>query len=73
MKPGQTVGQTDEFGFSAVDAPIEITRSSGKHPASPSTRSRKADIPFSGRDFHLTNVKGHMLKVCLPDAEDLEL
>jgi hypothetical protein len=65
VKPGQTVGETDEFGFSAVDDRIDMHDVQATMLHLLGLDHKKLTFRFQGRDFRLTDVKGHLVQKLL--------
>ena len=61
IKPGQTIGQTDDFGFNAVDdvVPVHDVQATILHLLG--LDHEKLTYKFQGRDFRLTDVGGHVI------------
>ncbi len=61
IKPGQTIGETDEFGFGAVDdvVPVHDVQATILHLLG--LDHEKLTFKFQGRDFRLTDVGGHVI------------
>src|SRR5262245_26854522 len=65
IKPGQTVGVTDDFGFSVVEdkVPIHDVQATILHLLG--LDHTKLTFRFQGRDFRLTDVEGEVVKKLL--------
>ena len=61
IKPGITIGRTDELGYNVVEDPDRRARSARDDAAAAGDRSREADVSFQGRDFRLTDVHGKVV------------
>ena len=61
IKPGQTIGETDEFGFGAVDdvVPVHDVQATILHLLG--LDHEKLTFKFQGRDFRLTDVGGNVI------------
>ena len=61
IKSGQTIGETDEFGFGAVDdvVPVHDVQATILHLLG--LDHEKLTFKFQGRDFRLTDVGGHVI------------
>lgn len=61
IKPGQTIGETDEFGFGAVDdvVPVHDVHATILHLLG--LDHEKLTFKFQGRDFRLTDVGGNVI------------
>ena len=65
VKPGQTVGQTDDFGFSPVDTHINIHDVQATILHLLGLDHTRLTFKFQGRDFRLTDVGGQLIKPLL--------
>jgi hypothetical protein len=65
IKPGQIVGETDEFGFSPVGDKIEIFDIQATILHLLGLDHQKLTFRFQGRDFRLTDVSGKLIKPLL--------
>ena len=61
MKPGFTLGETDELGFSPVSAPVHVHDIQATILHLLGLDHLKLTYRFKGRDFRLTDVAGHVL------------
>ncbi len=61
IEPGQTVGQTDEFGFSPVDTHIDIHDVQATILHLMGLDHERLTFKFQGRDFRLTDVGGKLI------------
>ena len=61
IKPAQTIGETDEFGFGAVDdvVPVHDVHATILHLLG--LDHEKLTFKFQGRDFRLTDVGGNVI------------
>ena len=62
VKPGHTVGATDEFGFKAIDSPWHVHDLHATILHLMGIEHTKLTYNYSGRDFRLTDVHGHLIK-----------
>jgi uncharacterized protein (DUF1501 family) len=65
IKGGITVGQTDEFGYTAVEDPIEIHDLHATVLHLMGIDHTKLTYRFQGRDFRLTDVSGNVVNKLL--------
>ncbi len=65
IKPGITLGGTDELGFSPADHPIEIHDVHATMLHMLGLDHLKLTFRFQGRDFRLTDIKGNVLRQLL--------
>ncbi|MCY4588118.1 MAG: DUF1501 domain-containing protein [Bryobacterales bacterium] len=61
IKPGQTIGETDEIGFSAVKDPVHVHDIQATILHLLGIDHTKLTFKFRGRDFRLTDVGGHVI------------
>ena len=61
IKPGQTVGETDEFGFGAVDDVVQVHDVQATILHLLGLDHEKLTFKFQGRDFRLTDVGGNVI------------
>ncbi len=64
-KPGQSIGETDEIGFSAVKDPVHVHDLQATILHLLGIDHTKLTFRFRGRDFRLTDVGGHVVKQLL--------
>lgn len=62
IKPGITVGKTDELGYNVVDDPIEVNDLHATILYQMGIDHTKLIYRFQGRDFRLTDVAGNVIK-----------
>jgi hypothetical protein len=62
VKPGHTVGATDDFGFKAIDSPWHVHDLHATILHLMGIEHTKLTYNYSGRDFRLTDVHGHLIK-----------
>jgi hypothetical protein len=62
MKPGQTIGETDEFGFSPVGERMDIHDLHATILRLLGLDHTRLTIKFQGRDFRLTDVSGRVVE-----------
>jgi hypothetical protein len=62
IKPGHTVGATDDFGFKAIDSPCHVHDLHATILHLMGIEHTKLTYNYSGRDFRLTDVHGHLIK-----------
>ena len=65
LKPGTSVGATDELGFNPADAPIHVHDIQATLLHLFGIDHTKLTFRFQGRDFRLTDVHGHVVKQAL--------
>ena len=65
IKPGVTVGQSDEFGYNPVDDPVEVHDLHATILYLMGIEHTKLTYRFQGRDFRLTDVSGNVVKKLL--------
>ena len=65
IKPGQRIGQTDDFGFNAVEdvVPVHDVQATILHLLG--LNHEKLTFKFQGRDFRLTDVGGRLIQKLL--------
>lgn len=61
-KPGQSIGQTDEIGFSPVEKPIHVHDIQATILHLLGINHEKLTFKFRGRDFRLTDVAGELIE-----------
>ncbi len=62
IKPGVTVGETDELGMNVVDKPVHIHDLHATILHLMGIDHTKLTYRYQGRDFRLTDVHGHLVK-----------
>jgi hypothetical protein len=62
IKAGQTIGETDDIGFSAVEDPVHVHDLHATILHQLGLEHTKLTFRFQGRDFRLTDVAGHAVK-----------
>jgi hypothetical protein len=65
IKPGQTLGQTDELGFSPVTDPIQVHDLQATILHLLGLDHLRLTFRFQGRDFRLTDVGGKVVQKLL--------
>jgi len=65
IKPGVTIGQSDEFGYNPVEDPIEVHDLHATILYLMGIEHTKLTYRFQGRDFRLTDVSGNVVKKLL--------
>jgi hypothetical protein len=65
IKPGITIGQTDEFGYNVAEDPIEVHDLHATILYLMGIEHTKLTYRFQGRDFRLTDVSGNVVKQLL--------
>jgi hypothetical protein len=65
IKPGITVGQTDELGYNPVEDPVEVHDLHATLLHLMGIDHTKLTYRFQGRDFRLTDVSGNIVKQLL--------
>jgi hypothetical protein len=65
VKPGQTVGETDDFGFSPVDTHIDVHDVQATILHLLGLDHERLTFKFQGRDFRLTDVGGKLIEPLL--------
>ncbi len=61
VKPGMTYGATDEYGYHAVDKPLEIHDLHATMLHLMGIDHTRLTVPFGGREMRLTDVHGHVV------------
>ncbi len=61
IKGGQVYGQTDEYGYKAVDKPVEIHDLHATMLHLLGVDHTRLTVPFGGREMRLTDVHGHVV------------
>jgi hypothetical protein len=62
FKPGLTYGQTDELGFNIVENPVHVHDLQATILHQLGLNHEKLTFRYSGRDFRLTDVHGHVVQ-----------
>ncbi|MDG2214540.1 MAG: DUF1501 domain-containing protein, partial [Verrucomicrobiota bacterium] len=62
IKPGVTYGATDDWGYKAVDKPLQIHDLHATILHLLGINHEKLTYRFSGRDIRLTDVHGHVIE-----------
>jgi len=65
IKPGITVGQTDELGYNPVEDPVEVHDLHATILQLMGIEHTKLTYRFQGRDFRLTDVSGNVVRKLL--------
>ncbi len=65
IKPGITVGATDELGFNVVEDPVHVHDLHATILHLMGINHEKLTFKYQGRDFRLTDVHGHVVKKLL--------
>ena len=65
IKPGVTVGQTDELGYNPIEDPVEVHDLHATLLFLMGIEHTKLTYRFQGRDFRLTDVSGNVVKKLL--------
>ena len=65
IKPGQTIGATDELGYYAVEDPVHVHDLQATILHLMGLDHLKLTYKFQGRDFRLTDVGGHVIEKML--------
>jgi hypothetical protein len=65
IKPGQTLGATDELGFYATDDRVHVHDLQATILHLLGLDHKKLTYRFQGRDFRLTDVHGHVVQKLL--------
>ena len=65
MKPGTTIGRTDEFGYNIVEDPVDVHDLHATMLHLLGIDHEKLTYKFQGRDFRLTDVHGKVVKKLL--------
>jgi hypothetical protein len=61
IKPGMIYGATDEYGYKAVDKPVEVHDLHATMLHLMGIDHTRLTVPFGGREMRLTDVHGHVL------------
>mgnify|MGYP001550128269 FL=1 len=62
IKPGVSVGETDELGYNAVSDPVDVHDLHATILNQLGIDHTKLTYRFQGRDFRLTDVSGNVVK-----------
>jgi len=65
IRPGQTIGATDEFGFHIIDQPVHVHDLQATILHCLGLDHEKLTFHLAGRDFRLTDVHGHVVQQIL--------
>ena len=65
VKPGITIGQTDDFGYNVVEDPVQVHDLHATILHLMGLDHTKLTYQFQGRDFRLTDVHGNVVKKLL--------
>jgi hypothetical protein len=65
IKPGQTIGKTDDFGFSPVEDHVHIHDIQATILHLLGLDHTKLTFKFQGRDFRLTDIAGERIEKLL--------
>jgi hypothetical protein len=65
VKPGVTVGETDELGYNAVVDPVDVHDLHATVLRLMGLDHTRVTYRFQGRDFRLTDVSGNVVKKLL--------
>src|SRR5262249_38654906 len=65
IKPGITYGATDELGYNAVENVVEVHDLHATMLQLLGVDHERLIFPYQGRNFRLTDVKGHVVKEIL--------
>lgn len=65
IKPGITLGATDELGFNAVEDPVHVHDVQATIMHLMGLNHERLTFRYQGRDFRLTDVHGHVVKKLL--------
>src|SRR5208283_4420736 len=65
IKPGVTLGQTDELGYNPIEDPVEVHDLHATILSLMGIEHTKLTYRFQGRDFRLTDVSGNLVKKIL--------
>ena len=65
IKPGMTIGQTDELGYNIVEDPVHVHDLQATILHLMGIDHTKLTYRFQGRDFRLTDVSGNVVKKLL--------
>jgi len=62
VKPGTTIGQTDELGYNVVEDPVDVHDLHATMLHLLGIDHTRLTYKFQGRDFRLTDVSGNVVK-----------
>ena len=65
IRPGVSLGATDEFGYNIVDRPVHINDFQATVLHCLGVDHKKLTYRFQGRDFRLTDVGGEVIREAL--------
>jgi uncharacterized protein (DUF1501 family) len=65
IRPGMTLGATDEFGFHITDSPVHVHDLQATILHCLGLNHERLTFHHAGRDFRLTDVHGHVVKEVL--------
>jgi hypothetical protein len=65
IKPGTTVGKTDELGYNPVEDPVDVHDLHATILHLMGLDHTRLTYRFQGRDFRLTDVSGNVVKALL--------
>jgi len=65
IKPGVTLGQTDELGYNPIEDPVDVHDLHATILSLMGVEHTKLTYRFQGRDFRLTDVSGNVVKKIL--------
>jgi hypothetical protein len=65
VKPGITIGQTDDLGYNVVEDPVEVHDLHATILHLMGLDHTKLTYKFQGREFRLTDVHGNVVKKLL--------
>ena len=61
IKPGMTYGRSDDYGYEAVENPVQIADLHATILATLGLDHKQLTYRHAGRDFRLTDVKGNVI------------
>jgi arylsulfatase A-like enzyme len=65
IKPGISIGQTDDFGYRVVDNPVHVHDLHATILHLMGLDHKKLTFKYQGRDFRLTDVEGEVVRALL--------
>ena len=65
VKPGVTIGRTDELGYNVVEDPVDVHDLHATMLYLMGLDHKKLTYKFQGRDFRLTDVHGNVVQKLL--------
>ena len=65
IKPGVTIGKTDEFGFNVIEDGVHVHDVQATILHLLGLQHEKLTYRYQGRDFRLTDVHGHVVEKLL--------